>query len=123
MLRKVLNIKWKIILKNDEVYRITNVVKWSETIRKRRLSWLGHLLRLDESTPARIALREACKVVKGTVGRHKLTWIELVKKDFRDSRLNLNPDTMFFEQLAAFCKDRLIWKKEVRYMMLNTTNM
>ena len=86
-------------MKNEEVYHITNVVKWSETIRKRRLSWLGHLLRLEESTPARIALREACKVVKGTVGRHKLIWIELVKIDLGDSRLNLNSnnDNIFFE--------------------------
>ena len=95
MLRKVLKNKWPIIMKNEEVYHITNVVKWSETIRKRRLSWLRHLLRLEESTPARIALREACKVLKGTVGRHKLTWIELVKKYIYYSR----------------------------YMMLNTTNM
>ena len=79
MLRKGLKIKWPIIMKNEEVFHITNVVKWSATIRKRRLPWLGHLLRLEESTLARIALREACKVVKGTVGRHKLTWIELVK--------------------------------------------
>ena len=43
-------------MKNEEVYHITNVVKWSETIRKQRLSWLGHLLRLEKSTPARIAL-------------------------------------------------------------------
>ena len=125
MLRKVLNIKWPNILKNDEVYRITNVVKWSEIIRKRRLSWLGHLLRLDENTPARIALREACKVVKGKIGRHKLTWIELVKKDFRGSRLNLdvNDEKTFFNQLAAFCNDRIEWNKEIKHMMLNTTNM
>ena len=34
MLRTVLKIKWPIIMKNEEVYHITNVVKWSETIRK-----------------------------------------------------------------------------------------
>ena len=121
MSRKVLNIKWPNVLKNDEVYRITNVVKWSRTIRKRRLSWLGHLLRLDEGTAARIALQEACKIVKGTVGRHKLTWIELIKKDLCDSRLNINQDndTIFFKKLAEVSKDRLLWKEEVEYILNN----
>ena len=125
MLREVLNIKWPNVVTNIELYQITNVEKWSYIIRKRRLSWLGHLMRLDIETPARIALAEYCKVVKKIVGSHKLTWIELVTKDLQNSRLNLDTksDSVLFEQLAQICSNRSKWREEVRYMMLNTTNM
>ena len=62
-------------MKNEEVYIQTKAVKWSKTIRKRRLTWLEHLLRLDENTPAKIAFREACRTVTKNVGRNKMIWI------------------------------------------------
>ena len=113
-------------MKNEEIYQLTKVKKWSEIIRKRRLSWVGHLLRLDEDTPARLALREACKEVKRNIGKHKLTWIEVIKKDLHNnSNLNLptGNDRVFFEELAKVCEDRVKWRKEISHMMLNTTNM
>ena len=107
MLRKVLNIKWPNVVTNIELYQITNVEKWSYITKKRRLSWLGHLMRLDLETPARIALTESCRPVKKIVGKHKLTWIELVKKDLQSSRLNLDArsDSVLFEQLAEICSN------------------
>lgn len=56
-LRYALNITWpKTIITNDKLYEITEVTPWSETIEARRLSWLGHLMRLDPDTPARKAM-------------------------------------------------------------------
>ena len=54
LLRKELNIKWARIETNENLYNRTKVEKWSKIIKQRRLSWLGHLLRLDEKTPERI---------------------------------------------------------------------
>ena len=126
LLRKVLNIKYPKIMKNEEVYQQTKAVKWSKIIRKRRLTWLGHLLRLDENTPAKIAFREACRTVTKNVGRNKMIWIDLIKKDLiKNSRLNLNnrSDVIFFRDLAEICKDKTRWRSEVEYMMLKTTDM
>ena len=53
MLRKVLDIKWPEVINNNELYDTTKEEKWSYIIKGRRLSWLGHLMRLD--TPARKA--------------------------------------------------------------------
>ena len=119
LLRKVLNVKWPRIVKNEVLYEITKVTRWSKIIKKRRLSWLGHLLRLDAQTPARIALKEACRIVKKRPGR-KNSWIETIKNDLKNSNLNLNINNneTFFNNLEIICKDRKRWKSEMRYMML-----
>ncbi len=57
LLREVLNIRWPRIITNEDLYRRTRVEPWSRTIRRRRLNWLGHVMRLDERTPARTALK------------------------------------------------------------------
>ena len=66
------------------------VEKWSKIIKQRRLSWLGHLLRLDEKTPAQIALKESCRKVKRNIGKNKTTWIQVVKNDVKNSTLEIN---------------------------------
>ena len=124
LLRRVLNVKWPRVMTNVEVYNKTNTVCWSKNILRRRLTWLGHLLRLDRETPARKALKEACRDVKKVVGRHKRTWIELVRKDLDpEGRLSGVNDDQYFEQLSEVCADRVRWRKLVNYMMLNTTDM
>ena len=89
------------------------------------MTWLGHLLRLDQETPARIALTGACKSVKRNIGKHKLTWITLVRKDLNEIfNLTNESDSSFFENISEICQDRANWRKIViDYMMLNTTNM
>ena len=56
-LRKVLGIFWPKIIKTKDLYEHTNQEPWSRTIKRRRLIWLGHVQRLDPSTPARKALK------------------------------------------------------------------
>ena len=107
LLRKVLKVKWPRILTNEEVYKITKVIPWSKKIPKRRLTWLGHLLRLNQGTPVWRALKEACRKVKKVAGRHTLTWIELIRKDIENIDNNLVDnsveDTTFFEKLSEIC--------------------
>ena len=43
-LRKVLNIYWPDKISNEELYRRTEVKRWSWVVKKKRLMWLGHLL-------------------------------------------------------------------------------
>ena len=81
VLRKVINIRWPKIISNDDLYEKVGVEKWSVSIRRRRLNWLGHLMRLDERTPVRKALLESLSNVKRKVGRPQLTWIKVIEKD------------------------------------------
>ena len=58
-MRKILKIKWPHVIKNEEIYKRTNQEKWSERIKKRRLRWVGHMMRLPEETPVSGSLKEA----------------------------------------------------------------
>ena len=54
LLRKVLNIKWPNKISKKQLYERMKIDEWSKTIKERRLSWYGHLLRLPDNTPAKI---------------------------------------------------------------------
>ena len=58
LLRKILKIRWPYKIQNEEVYNRTREQQWSKKIKIRRLKWIGHLMNLDEDTPAKIALEE-----------------------------------------------------------------
>ena len=123
LIRKVLNIKWPKKIRNTTLYEKTKITRWSTTVKKRRLTWLGHLLRLNKNTPARIALEASLKKVPRQRGRNKTTWIENIKKDIKESNIqvNLKDDKLMFDELEKLCSDKAMWRKHVNHMMLNTT--
>ena len=53
-------------------------------ITHRRLKWLGHVLRLNEETPARSNLNECIINKKLPIGRPKFTWLEGIKQDLKN---------------------------------------
>ncbi len=79
---------------------------WSKTIKKRRIKWYGHLLRLDSRTPARQALVEARKKVKKPRGGQKLTWLKLIDSDL--TALGIDPK---IEVVEVKAQDRLEWNR------------
>ena len=99
----VLNIRWPKILKNEDVYEKTKTEPWSKTIEKKRLKWFGHLMRLDENTPARKALSVALIQSKRPRGRPKFTWLELMQKQLQEINLK-------WEEASQLAKDRKKWK-------------
>ncbi|CAF1172893.1 unnamed protein product [Didymodactylos carnosus] len=52
-LRHILGINWTDHVTNDEVRRLSGQPSIEITLRKRRLQWLGHLLRMPDSRPAK----------------------------------------------------------------------
>ena len=58
LLGQFMGVRWLKIVKNTGLYEKAGVEKWSSIVKERRLSWLGHLLRLAEETPAKKALAE-----------------------------------------------------------------
>lgn len=101
----ILNIKWPKKMSNDKVYEITKETKWSKIIKQRRISWLGHLLRLDNETPAKKALDYTLNTqMKRKRGRPKLDWISMINKQL------LNSD-MTFENAKIMAHDKLYWRR------------
>ena len=83
LLKKILKIQYPFIIRNEIIYSRVQQNKWSELIQIRRLSWLGHLMRLDPSTPAQIALQESQVKNEKKKQGNRLTWIKLIESDIK----------------------------------------
>lgn len=58
LLRRILNITLKDNIKNEEIYKRSQKTLATTEIRKRRLNWPLHMLRLPERTPAKLDFKE-----------------------------------------------------------------
>ena len=83
LLCRVMGVRWPKIINNKELYEKAGAEKWSNLVNGRRLLWLGHLLRLDEKTPAKKALAEY---------------------------LNINDETKLQQHLNVLSGNRKLWK-------------
>ena len=67
-LRFALGIYWPRTFSNDKLYEITKAEPWCRVIKRRRLTWIGHLMRLHPETPALLSLKEALRPTKRPIG-------------------------------------------------------
>ena len=65
---------------NEEVHKRANMETISEQVRRRRWTWIGHVLRMDTSSLPRVALTWAPEE-KHKRGRPTETWRRTVKKE------------------------------------------
>ncbi len=83
LIRKILDIWWPYKINNKILYKHTKQEPWSQNIKRRRLRWLGHLMRLPIETPVQQALQESLRPTKRLLGKPKSTWISWVNQDQR----------------------------------------
>ena len=83
LLRRMLHVKLTNKIRNEDLYRRAKQKEISTEIKRRRLNWLGHLMRLPDGTPAKIALKEHLRKTKRKRGRPKLTWVALINNDLK----------------------------------------
>ena len=79
-LRRLLKIYWPMRVSSEEVRRRANTETISELVWKRRWTWIGHVLCMDNSCLPRAALTWAPDG-KRKRGRPKETWRRTVEKD------------------------------------------
>ena len=89
-MRFAINYHWPKKISDNDLYNLTNVEPWSKTIQRRRLNWLGHLLRLNENTPARRALDEALTPARRPVGGQITRWLDTIKTDLLKANITIN---------------------------------
>ena len=83
--------------------------KWSNVIKERRLSWYGHVCRLDERTPAQQALNYVkTSKIKKLKGGQKTTWLKTIEKDFETIREHPN------ENIIELTQDRSAWRQRLK---------
>ena len=109
MLKIILNIKYPEIISNEKLYEKTNEIPWSEVVRKRRLRWTGHMLRLPDETPVMKAFEESNKYSK-TLKKNKKTWKKVVNDDLIKIDKTLSLTGANTRNLA---KERDQWRERV----------
>ena len=93
--------------KTSDLYQICQTIPWSVTIQEKRLKWFGHLHRLPEGAPARVAYEEATKKpAKKLKGGQPLNWHRIIERDLN----SIDTTTHKAIQLA---RDRIIYNREV----------
>ena len=104
LLRWTMNIRYPEIMTNEEVYKKTKLSRWSDTIQRRSLKWVGQMVRLPPRTPARRVLDECMYTdTKKTRGGQKTTWLKLVARDLAALDLTL-------EWAVELAEDRRGWR-------------
>ncbi len=116
-LRVILNRTWPKTISNEQLYTITEVEPWNTTIKRRRLKWIGHLLRLPPQTPNRRSLAEVLKLVKRKPGRPSLNWIQQIINDIRDIKFidtqKSDSTKSIFSKLEKEATDRVAFRKKI----------
>ena len=89
-LRRILDIRWYQRVSNCEVRRLTEQPPLTSIIQKRRLTLLGHLVRMDESTDARRILTAVPQSEwRRPLGRPYTSWMATMKNDLARHNLTL----------------------------------
>ena len=119
-LQYALGIKYPRVITNQQLYYdVTKCEPWSVVTERRRLSWLGHLMRLNPETPARQSFKEALRPVKRKPGRPPITWITTIQQYL--SKRDIHTNLLYIsaiEKLESMCHDRVGWK--ARWSMRET---
>jgi hypothetical protein len=114
LLRRIINVKRADRISNQELYETTKTHPWSIYVKRRRLNWLGHLLRLPDETPAKQALEEYRKPTKKPRGKPKTTWMSQIKSDMNDINITFDLD-----HVTKLANDRAAWRSLVKRAMSN----
>ena len=111
-LRSICNIYYPGVISNRELYRRCETFPITERVRKARWALLGHILRMDDSCPASLALRYAVTssdLFRGRRGRPRTNLFSILQVDLKVFSLSLNnvDDLLELKQLAS---NRTIWR-------------
>ena len=113
-LRQIVKSKW---IKNSVFYKQCKTIPWSVTIKQKRLNWFGHLNRLPDQAPAKIAFKEALfRPPKKLRGGQPLNWLHTIKRDFKEINISL-------EEAIKLTKDRQGYKGIVDRAMAKSLNV
>ena len=104
----VLNVKWPRKMSNENVYKLSKIKPWSYKVKKQRLNWFGHLIRLDEEVPAKKALNFATANFKSKRGRPKEKWLTMMEKQLK-ADLDLT-----WQEAERIARNRNDWRNMVK---------
>ena len=101
-LRKIMKISWKDKVTNEEVRRKANIPPVTQIIRKQRLSWFGHVIRMDRDRLAKNIINWEPPYSEAKRGRPQTSWKDTIKRDLRE--LNLE-----YDEAITIAKNKKEW--------------
>ena len=122
-LRRVLGIKYPTTMKNKTVYKQTNTRPISVDITRARWKLFGHILRMKENTPARLAMKYFFQIPPGAKkfkGRKRTTIVTTINNDIERTR-KMNPrfdlkvikTELDLRNVRVKSTNRKLWQKRV----------
>ena len=114
ILRYAIWYHWPKKISNEDLYRITKQIPLSRIIQKRRLSWFGHLMRLPDTTPARIAFNVAVEPKKRKRGRPKHIWLNTLQDDLNELNIRIKLTAENIPELIDLCNDRNAYRNRTK---------
>ena len=126
-LREVIGVRYPHKISNKKVYEVTKATPLSIEITLARWKMLGHVLRLNEKTPARKAMKYYFQIppdVKRFRGRKRATIIstinrdiERTKKKFLNFDLHILKTELDLRNIRVKATNRNHWKKRVNMVV------
>jgi len=104
--RRLLGITWRDKVRNEDIRKKTGSRKLEDIIKERRLRWLGHGLRMDNSRTAHQATHWELRGYKRKPGRPRKNWIDVIKRDRRQMDLT-------WEEAEELANDKAEWRRWV----------
>ena len=112
-LRSLLGIKWPETISNAALYRRCCSEPISDVIRRLRWQLFGHILRLDEDTPARMAMAKYFDGRNQTRwrGRPRTTLPTVLATDLRNAGQGNLQTKNDLERLLTLANNRCLWRE------------
>jgi len=104
--RKLLGITWRDKIRNEDIRKNTGLRKLEDIIKERRLRWLGHVLRMDNSKVAYQATQWELRGHKRKPGRPRKNWMDVIKRDLKNMYLT-------WEEAEVLANDKAEWRQRV----------
>ena len=101
-LRKILKISWKDKVTNEEIRRTVNIPSVVQLIKRQRLSWFGHVIRMPRNRYPKMILNWEPKENNTGRGRPATSWEETIKRTLEENGLQ-------YEEAFEKAKHRKEW--------------
>ena len=86
-LRKILKIKWSDKVSNEEVRKIAAIQSVTDIMKKQRLQWFGHIIRMDRERIPKQILDWEPTYNNTTRGRPQQSWKDTITRDFESMNI------------------------------------
>jgi len=93
-------------VRNKEIRRKTGLWKLELIIKEKRLRWLGHVLRIEDSRILCQATRWELRGYKRKPGRPRKNWMDIIRRDLKDMDIT-------WDEAEELVTDRAEWHQRV----------